>query len=46
MSSDTVMNILPNTPPQPLYNTIAGVQANFHVCNPIRVITRVKCIDI
>ena len=32
--------------PQPLYNTIVGVQANFRVSYPIRVITRVKCIDI
>ena len=32
--------------PQPLYNTIAGVQANFHVSYPFRVITRVKHIDI
>ena len=30
--------------PQPLYNTIVGVQANFHVSYSIRVITRVKCI--
>ena len=32
--------------PQPLYNTIVGVQANFRVDYPIRVIMRVKCIDI
>ena len=31
--------------PGPLYNTIAGVQANFRVSYPICVITRVKCID-
>ena len=31
--------------PQPLYNTIAGVQANFHVSYPINVIMSVKCID-
>ena len=31
--------------PQPLYNTIVGVQANFRVSYPIRVISRVKCID-
>ena len=31
---------------QPHYNTIAGVQANIRVSYPIRVITRVKCIDI
>ena len=30
--------------PQPLYNTIVGVQANFSVSYPIRVIMRVKCI--
>ena len=30
--------------PQPLYNTIVGVQANFPVSYPIRVITRIKCI--
>ena len=30
--------------PQPLYNTIVGVQANFHVSYPIHVIERVKCI--
>ena len=40
--SPKFFNIL-NTP-QPLYNTIVGVQANFHVSYPIRVITRVKCI--
>ena len=28
--------------PQPLYNTIVGVQANFRVSYPIRVITKVK----
>ena len=32
--------------PQPLYNTIVGVQVNFRVSYPICVITRVKCIDI
>ena len=32
--------------PQTLYNTIAGVQANFRVSFPVCVITRVKCIDI
>ena len=32
--------------PQPLYNTIAGVQANFRVSYPICIITRVKCTDI
>ena len=31
--------------PQPLYNTIVGVQANFRVSDPIHVISRVKCID-
>ena len=31
--------------PQPLYNTIVGVQANFRISYPNRVITRVKCID-
>ena len=30
--------------PQSLYNTIVGVQANFRVSYPIRVISRVKCI--
>ena len=30
--------------PQPLYNTIVGVQANFRVSYPIRVIMRVNCI--
>ena len=32
--------------PQPLYNTIVGVQAHFRVSYPIRVITRVECIVI
>ena len=32
--------------PQPLYNTIVRVQANFRVSYPNRVITRVKCIVI
>ena len=32
--------------PQPLYNFIVGVQDNFRVSYPIRVITRVKYIDI
>ena len=36
-------NSLSSTP-QPLYNTIVGVQANFRVSYPIRVILRVKCI--
>ena len=31
--------------PQPLYNTIAGVQASFCVSYPSCVIMRVKCID-
>ena len=31
--------------PQPLYNTIVGVQVYFRVSYPIRVIRRVKCID-
>ena len=31
--------------PQPLYNSIVGVQANFRVSYPNRVISRVKCID-
>ena len=30
--------------PQPLYNTIVGVQDNFRVSYPNRVIMRVKCI--
>ena len=30
--------------PQPLYKTIVGVQINFCVCYPNRVIMRVKCI--
>ena len=30
--------------PQPLNNTIVGVQANFRVSYPNRVVTRVKCI--
>ena len=35
------------TTPQPLYNTIAVVQANFHVSlDPVCVITRVKGIGI
>ena len=34
----------PHTP-QHLYNTMVGVQANFRVSYPIRVISRVKCID-
>ena len=29
--------------PQPLYYTIVGVQANFLISYPNRVITRVKC---
>ena len=29
---------------QPLYNTIFGIQANFRVSYPNRVISRVKCI--
>ena len=32
--------------PQPLFNTIVGVQANFCVSYPIHVITRVKCTDV
>ena len=32
--------------PQPLYNTIVGVQRNFRVSYPIRAISRVKCIVI
>ena len=32
--------------PQPLYNTIVWVQANFRVSYSNRVITRVKCIVI
>ena len=34
--------------PQPLYNTIVWVQANFRVSYPnhIRIIARVKCIEI
>ena len=32
--------------PQPLYNTIVGVQAHFLVSYPICVIMKVKCIDI
>ena len=32
------------TTPQPLYNTIVGVHANFRVSYPICVISRVKCI--
>ena len=32
--------------PQPLYNTIVGVQANFGVSYPICLIMRVKCVDI
>ena len=32
--------------PQPLYNTIVGVQDNFHVSYPIHVMTRVQYIDI
>ena len=31
--------------PQPLYNTIVGIQASFRVSYPNRVITRVKCIS-
>ena len=34
------------TTPQPLYNTIIGVQTNFRVSYPICIITRVKCIVI
>ena len=32
--------------PQPLYNTIVGVQYNFHVSYPIRVIMTVKYINV
>ena len=32
--------------PQPLYNTIVGVQTNFLVSYTTCVITRVNCIDI
>ena len=31
--------------PQPLYDTIAGIQANFHVSYPIHAIMRVECTD-
>ena len=31
--------------PQPLFNTIAGVQANFSVSYPNHFILRVKCMD-
>ena len=41
----TCCNILCDTP-EPLYNTIFGVQGNFCVSNLIHGITRVKCIDI
>ena len=34
---------LDNTP-QPLYNTIVGVQANFRVSYPNHVISRIKCV--
>ena len=34
-----------STTPQPLHNTIVGVQASFRVSYPIHVISRVKCID-
>ena len=30
--------------PQPVYDTVAGVQANFRVSYPICVVARVKCI--
>ena len=40
-----LIKLKPNIP-QPRYNTIVGVQANFRVSFPIRVITRVKCIVI
>ena len=41
---EAVCYIIDGTP-QPLYNTIVWVQANFRVSYPNRVITRVKCID-
>ena len=31
---------------QPVYNTIVGVQANFRVSYPNRVIKRIKCMKI
>ena len=37
-------NDVKQSTPQPLYNTIVGVQANFHVSYPNLVISRVKCI--
>ena len=44
--TSVVRMVLVTSTPQPLYNTIVGVQDNFHVSYPIRVITRVKYIDI
>ena len=42
-SHSRVSQCLASTP-QPLYNTIMGVQDNLRVSYPNRVITRVKCI--
>ena len=37
-----IMKTLPCNTPQPLYDTIAGIQTNFCVSYPIRVVTRVN----
>ena len=42
---DNFCQVIGDTP-QPLYNTIVWVQANFRVSYPNRVIMRVKCIVI
>ena len=42
--SQSVSSVSILIPPQPLYNTIVGVQDNFRVSYPICAISRVKCI--
>ena len=37
-------SVMQRDTPQPLYNTVFGVQASFHVSYPNCVISRVKCI--
>ena len=41
---DIFHSIFKENTPQPVYNTIFGIQASFHVSYPNRVISRVKCI--
>ena len=42
LSMHTISKYIYTTTDEPLYNTIFGVQANFRVSYPNRVITRVK----